>query len=123
MEEMKVPLKRPVGSIKSARVLYEFADDIQEAGENAFRAWIYLGKGRATYAEMQTAARGEHDIKSFFEYGDDPDTGPRYMDMGDITHRHRIENLSDWAAWLKEYVSGIDPRDAFNLYKEVVGGF
>jgi hypothetical protein len=123
MEEMAVQLKHPRGSIKSARVLYEFAEDLQETGENAFRAWIYMGKGKATYAEMQTGAKGSRDIKSFYEYGDNPDVGPRYQENGEITHREQIDDLVDWKLWLKEYVSGLDPLDHFRFYREVVGGF
>jgi len=119
-EEMQVPLKYTRGSITDARVLYE------EKDEGGFRAWIYMGKGQATYAEMQTAEKGERDINTFFEYGDiqgDQDVGPLYKCEGNITHRTPIKTLEDWKAWLIEYAAGLDPLDAFRNYKEAVGGF
>lgn len=120
-EEMQVALKYPRGTIKEARVKYGQA--LNDDNQNEFRAWIYMGKGKATYAEMQATVEGHNDIKSWFEYGDNPDVGPRYMDNGDITHRSVINSLDDWTAWLKEYVSGFDPLDHFRFYREAVGGF
>ncbi len=117
VEYMEVTLKNPRGSIKTCRVLYE------EMDEGGFRAWIYMGRGKVNYAEMQTVVSGNPYIQAFFEYGDNPDVGPRYMDVGVITHRIPICSLSDWESWLKEYVSGSDPRDQFRVYREVVGGF
>jgi len=120
MEEMQVGLTYPRGSIKEARVLFDFAEDLQEAGENGFRAWIYMGKKPAIYAEFQSASMGSRDIKSFFEYGDiqgDQDVGPLYKDNGEISHRSEIRSLADWKAWLIEYVAGIDPLDAFRFYR------
>lgn len=123
MQEMIVILKHPRGSIETARVLYDFAEDLQESGENGLRAWIYMGEGPAIYAEYQTASIGARDIKSFLEFGDNPDIGPRYKENGGISHRCEIQSLDDWKAWLEEYVAGIDPRDAFRFYRESVGPF
>lgn len=47
MEEIEINLRYPRGAIKSARVLFDFAEDLEEAGENGFRAWIYMGKAPA----------------------------------------------------------------------------
>ena len=126
MEEINIDLRYPRGAIESARVLFDFAEDLEEAGENGFRAWIYMGKAPAIYAEYQSASKGSRDIKSFFEFGDiqgDQDVGPRYQENGEISHRSEIKSLSDWQAWLEEYVSGIDPLDAFRFYRESVGPF
>lgn len=118
--EIKIALKHPRGSIRSARAEYDQA--LNDDNQNEFRAWIYLGKGQATYAEMQATIQGHYDIRSFYEYGDDPDVGPRYIDMGRITHRSPIQSLKDWKQWLREYVSGTDPRDAFRTYRKTVKG-
>jgi hypothetical protein len=122
-ETLEIALKYPRGSIKEARVLYEAIEDEKEP---SFRAWIYMGKGKINYAEMQTALKGSRDIKSFFEFGDiqgDQDVGPRYKENGDINHRSEINSLADWKAWLEEYVSGLDPLDAFRFYRGSVGPF
>jgi len=119
-EEIRVPLKHPRGSIKEAKVQYQESIDCEG---HAFKAWIYMGTGKAIYAEMQGVITGTRLIRSFFEYGDNPDVGPRYMDNGLITHREEIKNIDGWIAWLIEYVSGLDPRDHFKFYKKAVGGF
>lgn len=117
VEYMEVTLKNPRGSIKHARVLYEVMD------EGGFRAWIYIGRGKVNYAEMQTVVSGAPSIRSFFEYDDNPDVSPTYIDNGYIRHRISICSLFDWESWLKKYVSGLDPRDHFRFYSEAVGGF
>lgn len=118
--KVRVPLKHRRGSIKSARL--EYGQALNSANENEYRAWIYLGKGETIYAEMQATVTGHYDIRRFYELSDEIDQEPRYIDMGRLTHRDQIKSLKDWRKWLKEYVSDIDPRDAFRTYRKIVVG-
>lgn len=121
LDDFNVDLKRPRGKIDYARVQSGVA--LNGDNKTEYRAWIYIGRGKINYAEMQATEEGHTDIKSFFEYGDHPDIGPRYMDMGLITHRKPINSMNDWNEWLTEYAAGIDPYDAFKTYRKSVGGF
>ncbi len=126
MYEMEVKLKHPRGAIDACKVFYKLDEDLQENGEDGFRAWIYMGGGHTVYAEHQSVSKGSNIIESFYEYPDiqgDLDAGPRYVSAGQIYHRQEINSLDDWKAWLEEYVSGLDPRDAFRFYRDVVGAF
>lgn len=44
---------------------------------------------------------------------------------GSIKRARVLSEVMDegWESWLKEYVSGLDPRDHFRFYSEAVGGF
>jgi len=79
-----------------------------------------------TYAEYQSVEIGSNIIESFYEYPNiqgDLDVGPRYISAGQIYHRQAINSLEDWRAWLEEYVSGLDPRDAFRFIAMLWGHF
>jgi len=116
MEEFEVELNKPRGALNRAKIYYSLDED-------QFVAYIYIGRERVKYAEMQKVVRNEREIKTYYEFGDTPDVGPKYMEAGDITQRHPIASLKDWKDWLEEYAKGIDPRDAFRYYCDVVGGF
>jgi len=121
MYEMEVKLKHPRGATDACKVFYKFDEEL-----DGFRAWLYMGGGHAVYAEHQSVSKGSRNIESFYEYPEiqgDLDVGPRYISAGHIYHRQEINSLDDWKAWLEEYVSGLDPRDAFRFYRDVVGAF
>lgn len=119
MEEMFVPLDHARGSIVDARILYEEVDDEEMP---FYVAYIYMGKG-PYYAEMQRAFQGSRDISCLYEFETPDDGGPSYVEAGDEMLMQNIESLEDWIAWLCKYARGLDPRDAFRNYREVVGGF
>jgi hypothetical protein len=108
-ETLEIALKRPRGEIKTATV------DIQEIPEGTlgwnYRAWINLA---GQTVEFMQATKGDRDIRDYFPF-EGHDT---YRDEGVISHRSPINSLEDWVAWIKEYVSDLDPRDISRARRE-----
>jgi len=110
METLEIALKRPRGEIKTVTV------DIQEIPEGDtlgwnYRAWINIA---GMTVEFMQAAKGDRDIRDYFPF-EEHDT---YRDEGVVAHRTPINSFQDWIDWLKEYVSGLDPRDIFKARRE-----
>jgi len=112
MSEMDVELKHPRGNLKTCKVFYKFNDETDE-----YLAWIYMSEGNAMYAEHQFTSKGSWYIETFYEYPEIRE-GRRYISAGKICHIREINSLDDWKAWLEEYASELDPKDAFRYYKE-----
>jgi hypothetical protein len=110
MERIEVKLKRARGSITTAIVDFEENDE-------GFRAEICYPRG--SYSEVQTTTKGSIDIDCLFQW--DEENGIRNIDAGQITHREPITDIESWGRWLVEYVSTLDPRDAFRAYRDTVG--